>query len=168
MPVPRKFDWEEAQRLRAEGWAYRAIANALGVTDTAIQRACDPGLREKMKERQREWQQSGVCIDCGGQRSRNTTHERTGRGQKRCKPCADIAAATSVRENELRCGACREWKPDDDFPLNRREPQRRDRHDLCRPCQTEAKRRWRERHPDRYEAGEARNNERRRAARAAS
>lgn len=51
----------------------------------------------------------------------------------------------SAREGELRCVRCRQWKPDDDFPRsNHRTKARRGRHNHCRPCNNEIKRKWRE------------------------
>jgi hypothetical protein len=36
----RRFDHAEARRLRSEGLSWRALANHLGVTPTAVRRAC--------------------------------------------------------------------------------------------------------------------------------
>ena len=41
---------------------------------------------------------------------------------------------TTVRDAELRCTACQEWKPDDDFPFCRIRVHRRERHYQCRAC----------------------------------
>lgn len=141
MPVARTFDWSEAQRLRAEGWTYAAIAHELGVSRVAIRLACDSRAREDSAARLSEWQRSGTCPDCGGQASRN------GKRQHRCRACARKQMATSVRAATLRCLTCRQWLPDGAFPRNRTESQRRGRHGHCRDCTTEQKRRWRARRP---------------------
>lgn len=36
----RKFDWDEARRLRAEGWTFQALAARYGVNKSAIERVC--------------------------------------------------------------------------------------------------------------------------------
>jgi hypothetical protein len=58
-----------------------------------------------------------------------------------CRRCR----ATSVRDTELECGRCREWKPDDGFQRNRQEKMRRGRHRLCRVCSTITRREYRQR-----------------------
>lgn len=137
----RKFDWAEAQRRRADGETYTAIARDLGVSYKAVRFACDPVAREAAARRTKEWQTSGVCPDCGAPATR-----LRGIGQCRCRACAAKAQATSVRDGELLCIGCREWKPDHDFPHNRGSRlHRRGRHNLCRPCQTLAKRAYRSR-----------------------
>lgn len=44
---PRKFDHAEAQRLRAEGWTFRRIADRLGVSIYAAHYACSAERRAK-------------------------------------------------------------------------------------------------------------------------
>lgn len=141
MPRARLFDYDEAKRLRADGLTYQAIADRFGVSNSAVALAVNDAAREIANERANAWQRRGVCIDCGGQCTRTA-----GTPAHRCKTCAALAKATSVREDELQCMKCREWKPDAGFPSNRAESGvRRGRHDQCRPCLTEAKREWRER-----------------------
>ncbi len=147
----RKFDWEEARRLRAEEkLTYQQIADLLGVTDTAVMNVCNPKAYARAKVYSAAWQRSGVCVKCGAQRSRNSTLEREGVMKGRCVSCAAKERATSVREDELQCVTCREWKTDDGFPFNASQNRlRRGRHSQCRVCQTEAKRSWRKRNPGR-------------------
>lgn len=55
--------------------------------------------------------------------------------------------APSVRESELRCATCREWKPDEAFSLSRTvTPARRGRHRTCSTCATAVRRDYRNRH----------------------
>lgn len=137
----RRFDYEEAQRLRASGLSYKAIGERLGVSDTAIYWACNPKQRARSFVITREWQRRGTCIECGAQCSRTG-----GQPLHRCRRCSDKARVTTVRDTEMECVTCKQWKPDDAFPLGRRRDQaRRGRHRQCRVCLTVAKRKWRER-----------------------
>lgn len=135
----RKFDWDEAQRLRDQGLSYARIGRLLGVTGEAVRFAVNPEWRAKFAAYNAAYQREnkphqGICPDCGGISS-------DGRYRKgaRCKPCHDKHSATSVREHTLRCSACRYWLPDDDFPRAASNKQRRQRHALCRPCQNVAR-----------------------------
>jgi len=143
MSVARKFDWDEAKRLRSEGWTYVRIAAVMGVTDTAVIRACDDRQRAASKARVAAFQRSGVCVDCGGQCSRNATDLLNQKFHGRCRRCADVKQATSVRRLELQCQTCREWKPDRDFVSNKTLGHRRGRSQSCRSCQTVLKRAYR-------------------------
>lgn len=136
----RKFDWDEARRLRSEGMTYQDIAERFGVSDMAVYLACNEDARTAQNQRSSGWQKSGICPVCGGRASRNAAT-----GQHRCRSCASKAAATSVRETTLLCKKCRQWKPDVDFHLKRSNAHRRERHCYCRSCTTIEKRRWRER-----------------------
>jgi hypothetical protein len=135
----RAFDWDEALRLRVDGWSYNRIADHFGVTETAIRRILVPGLQERMNARVREYQrehkpQQGTCPDCGGINSQGRY-----RPESRCRECHVKHLATSVREDTLQCGGCRYWLPDEDFPHAHNRKARRGRHALCRPCQNVAK-----------------------------
>jgi hypothetical protein len=136
----RKFDWDEARRRHAAGETLAEIARDLGVTPNAVRFAVNDRARIRAELRASAWQMLGACPDCGARASRNGTD-----GQHRCTACAAKLKATSVRDRELQCMRCREWKHDNEFPFSRAEPQRRGRHKQCRPCQTEAKRAYRER-----------------------
>ncbi len=158
MGAPRKFDHDEARRLRGQGWTYQAIGDALGVSDMAVCRVCDETVRAKMDKAAQEWQRQGVCIDCGAPRIRVSKHH-----EARCRPCSIIAMATSVRDGELCCSTCKQWKPDDDFPFNRSLSVRRQRASQCRMCQTQQKRQWRARNPEKDRAANRRWSRQRRA-----
>ncbi len=139
----RKFDWDEARRLRADGWTYRAIADHLGVSLSAVNQACDDRARAVNRMRKAEWQRGGRCQDCGCQISRNAS-----RPARRCLACANAARRTSVRDDgHLRCSTCREWKEPAAFPhdWNSRAEARGFRRHLCTACDTLAKRAWRQR-----------------------
>lgn len=128
----RKFDWDEAVRLRASGLTLQAVASQLGVSVTAVQLACDPRLRAVNELRVAEYQRRGRCRTCGGRCSRNASGP-----QGECRACAYKRQATTVRPKSLRCWSCKVWKPDTDFPWNRAEAElRRGRHGTCRVCQT--------------------------------
>lgn len=155
-----RFDWDQARSLRAAGMSYDSIARRLRVSPNAVARVCDPERYHDMKVAVRNWQRAGRCIDCGALgRTRYIRKYSNGR----CKSCATKASATSVREHELQCHRCQLWKPDDSFQSCRTRQARRGRHQYCRQCNTEVKREWRERHPDRYQASLKRDQEKRRA-----
>lgn len=138
----RKFDWDEAIRLRSEGHSTKAIAERLGVTWNAVHRVVTPGVMEAEAVTQAAVAARGRCDDCGGPMNGLSRY----RGSTRCKTCAAIARATSVRPDSLQCVMCREWKPDDQFPRNRAESlARRGRHSTCRACATIARREYRNR-----------------------
>lgn len=140
----RKFDWDEAIRRREAGETYPAIAKAFGVSVAAVRMAVNPAERERMARTSSAWVRGARCPDCGTQTTRNRKGE-----DNRCTQCATRLRATSVREEELQCTRCQEWKPDEDFPMNRSEtPLRRYRHGLCRACSTIARREYRQRHPE--------------------
>lgn len=139
-PHARKFDWDEAKRLREEGLTYEEIGRRLGVSAVAAHYACDPAAYAASNERAATWQRQGICPDCGAQ---TTRHSAT--VSSRCRKCYSLAKASSVRPTELRCVSCREWLPDPEFPRHRRNVARRGRHRQCRECNTVAKRAWRQR-----------------------
>ncbi len=155
----RKFDWDEARRRHAAGESYAALAREYGVSNSAVQLACKDYLRARDQARASAWQSNGVCPVCGGRASRNRTT-----GQHRCMRCASVAAATSVRDGELRCGTCREWKPDDDFSRSASDSARRERNGTCRACGTVAKREYRARNRERERAYDRAYRRRRKAA----
>jgi hypothetical protein len=106
MSPPRKFDWDEAARLKRSGLSYAAIGSRLGVSANAIRRAVDPDYRAKDIASSIRWQASGVCSECGG---------RATRPYLRCRKCSAVHAATSVRNGEAKCFSCRRWLPLDAF-----------------------------------------------------
>lgn len=140
----RKFDWDEARRLRKEGMTYVEIASLMGVSATAVRIACDQRARATSYVNSAEYARSGVCVDCGGRMSRNST-----RPQLRCLSCHHRflrETAPTVRDTELRCFKCERWLPDLAFPHDRNNLARRGRHRECTDCQTAARRAYRERH----------------------
>ena len=141
MGRPRKFDWDEAIRLRAEDperWTYPVLADHFGVVPRTIYLVLNPAAREADNARTTEWQRGGVCEVCGAQCSRTR-----GRRQ-RCASCFNDSQATSVRGGELQCVSCRRWLPDKCFPRSRNNPRRRGRHASCSACLTKARRAYRE------------------------
>jgi hypothetical protein len=124
-----KFPWSEARKLRAKGWTYTDIAKKFGVSPAAVRLACDDYARSINRFRNSVYQKDGTCIDCGGPCSHNSKYPAN-----RCNTCAGKLRRTTVREDELKCTTCKEWKPDAEFPMNRTEPARRNHHTSCRPC----------------------------------
>jgi hypothetical protein len=152
----RKFDHEECIRLRTERpklWTYKKLAEHFGVSQAAIERVCKPQVRAKMdaqsklhRERLRR-----PCIQCGKPGVWAHTKGRTGL----CSRCAGARIADpNVRETELRCTRCGEWKPDEEFPKATagKGLARRGHRTFCRACATEVRREFRHRKPEQENA----------------
>ena len=156
----RRFDWDEARRLYADGLSIRQIALQVGVTWSAVQRVVEPEAYERAAAYSLSRKGKGVCVDCGG-----PTHESSKyQGSTRCTQCATALRVTSARDGELLCFGCKQWKPDDDFPMNRgSRVARRDRHSYCRSCQTVARREYRHRNIEKQRAYDRQYTARRRA-----
>ena len=138
----RRFDWDEAVRLRSEGLTCAEIGARLGVSGMAVYRVVVPGARERMNARAAAWKMSGACPDCGTEGVSRQALDKP----HRCVECAHKAQATSVRDGEQLCWHCKTWKPDADFPRNRAaRVSWRGRHHSCRVCQTTLKAAFRNR-----------------------
>jgi hypothetical protein len=153
MSVPRKFDWDEAQRLRRRGAAYTAIAELFGVSPSAVRFACDPRARAQARLRAADYQASGRCVDCGRQCSYNASMMRAGTSKGRCLECAAKARVTSVRDGALRCLTCRRWLPDSAFTWGQFGDHRRGRHTQCSECQVKMRTAYRAEHKVSCEGG---------------
>ena len=156
---PRQFDWDQARRLRAEGIPVAEIAERFGVSTTSVYFATNDEQRERQYRMlsERAYWRTGACVDCGTPVSRF-------RPGSRCRDCNAKNMAFTVRDDCLLCTRCDRWLPDDNFPGGKASMQRRGRHSLCRPCQTETRREWRQRNPEKTKAADLRDYQRRRAA----
>jgi hypothetical protein len=146
----RAFDHEEAKALRQadpKTWTYAHLAEHFGVSENAVFRVLIPGQQERYARRALEWARAHRR-PCKGGCGRLVWAQNKGRSGL-CVSCMNRARATSVRPDTLHCGRCREWKPDQDFPLQRSRKTRRGRASLCRPCQTVARREHRQRNHER-------------------
>lgn len=134
----RKFDWDEARRLHAEGWTYSALAMRFGVNRNSIAMAChEPTRIASLVERARI-QASGTCCECGKQCSHNSTYNRrAGRepDQDLCKSCSS-KAMMAVRFADG-CSRGHPWTPEN----TRLRPS--DGFRYCRTCDRERKARVR-------------------------
>lgn len=140
----RKLDWTRAAELHQLGLTYEEIGRRYGVSGQAVALAIHPERRARYEAYSKKWQRTGICDDCGGPMNRASRSQ----GHSRCQRCAAARAATSVREDTLRCFMCRDWKPDDEFPkggIRSESNPRRGRHSQCRGCNTIARREYRER-----------------------
>lgn len=151
MPLPRRFDWDEARQQRAEGWTYLALAHHHNVSINAIRRVCDPKVAVGMTAAIAERQTSGTCPDCGVPTSFNPSSRRRRGisdtdGSNRCRTCADLQRATTVRPTTLQCCYCRLWLPDEDFYGDQNAVARRGRAGRCKACGAVANRDLRLRH----------------------
>jgi hypothetical protein len=133
----RQFDHEECARLRAEDperWTYPELAAHFGVSVVGIQRILNPRLRERMQEHVNAYarRQRRPCLGgCGTLVWMHGGKSRSGY----CLRCVSaLIAAPNVRETELRCLKCGEWKPDDQFYRRTSNHARRGRVTHCKPC----------------------------------
>ena len=154
----RRFDWDEARRRHAAGESLTALAHEYGVSPMAVYYAVNDEARARMAARNGRWVREGVCPDCGTQTTRHNARE-----DRRCRNCSAIAQATTVRDDELQCVTCKEWKPDDQFPGDRKRIARRGKHRQCRTCQTKARRDHRHRNREAENAYQREYKARRRA-----
>jgi len=132
----REFDHDEARRLRAEDpkrWSYRALAEHFDVSYTAVQRLFNAHAEERLNRHTLRWarRRRRPCLGGCGTLVWAHTKNRTGY----CLRCIGAQfAAANVREAELRCTRCGEWKPDDQFYRRRSNHARRGRATHCKPC----------------------------------
>lgn len=144
----RAFDHEEAIALHADGWTYPALAERFGVSETAISRVCNPNTRERMQRlsNQWAWKQRKPCRGGCGRLVWMTARARTGF----CAECwAERLNEPNVREDELRCTNCGEWKRDAEFGGSKAAKNRRFRRGWCRACETKSRRAHRRTHAER-------------------
>lgn len=140
----RRFDHDEARRRYAAGESVAALAREYGVTESAVYLVVSAKQAASARALHERYRTADRCERCGAVKS---LFSRYTSGSRLCRSCAMDDRATSVREGELRCSSCGEWKPDDDFPRNRSARlRRRGRHNQCRSCQTNARQAYRERH----------------------
>jgi hypothetical protein len=137
----RKFDHEDARRRHQAGESISSLAQEYGVSHNAVLLVVSDQARATRRAYE-EWQKTaGRCRRCGAPMHIVSFY----RGSRFCRDCALDNLATSVGDGVLRCTTCREWKPDEDFPRNRREPKRRrGRHHQCRACCTRRRQEYRE------------------------
>lgn len=139
-PSRRRFDHDEARARYAAGETPSTLARAYGVSVNAMRCVLIPADYERVQAAG----MSGTCIDCGNRCAKYRTGSPGVSDVFRCRACWAKTIATSVRESELQCIVCREWKPDADFPKNRNKAVRRFRHQMCRVCATTERHRYRE------------------------
>ncbi len=130
MSRPRIFDHDEARERYASGESGPRLAEAFGVSTTRIYQVVNAEYGARAAKRAAEWQRHGVCPDCGGPSTRHGVNLNL-----RCRACHYKHASTTVMPHSLKCVVCHVFKLDEDFPFNRFEKHRRDRHTVCRACQ---------------------------------
>lgn len=164
----RRFDRDEARRLRDQGLTYAEVGRRLGVTREAIRYGLDPAARLRADAARARLQTSGTCIDCGAPCSHNaTSNTLAGRGPDDdvCRECSYARQRTSVRPDALWCPGCEAWLPDDAFHRNASSRKgRRGRRNECKACDTARRHAYRVLHPDKERAAQERRQQRRRAA----
>jgi hypothetical protein len=151
---PRSFDYDEAKRLRSEGLSYREIGRRLGVSDTAVQRACDPAYRRRQRASGERWieeqrhpcfggcgvlvwhhqaARSGYCRACFGERRNVVRHgtENEYRQGCRCRDCTTAAAEAKRRRRQKSRVPCSHGCGTLVDAINRAKP---DKPPECRSC----------------------------------
>jgi ribosomal protein S27E len=142
----RKFDRDEALALYEKWGNWAQVARRLGVSYAAMYLAFNEEARKKNEARSKKWQMSGVCPGCGKEGTTKHRHMTTHtyvRADAYCRKCAGILRRTSIRDGELKCGVCKEFKPDSEFPTNRIEVRRRYKHTSCKSCGNAARKAYR-------------------------
>lgn len=143
MGAPRKFDWDEARRLRAQGMTYTAIGAQFGVTPSAVVFACDGRALAMSKAAKAAYQQQhgnlsmyDTCA-CG---------ERKAKRAKRCAKCFAATRATQIDERgNLWCSTCKRYRGPGCFPTDFGLMEtRKGRGRQCTECGTKAKRAYRD------------------------
>lgn len=129
MAAPRKFDHDEARRLRAEGMTYTELARRMGVNFTAVKRVCDEEVRKRMDAEAARWTRDNSRIPCRGGCGRLVWMHQPGRSGY-CPTCfgQKITEANGpMHGTPTGYGSIRRCRCED-----------------CRRAATEAKRRFRE------------------------
>lgn len=153
----RKFDWDEARRLRGEGWTHQRIADRFGVSRTAIHFVLNEKARLAANRRAKEWQMGGSCEECGGRciRPSHLSRSEHAAADRRmlCRTCRGRASRTGVEVIngviQIRCGSCRIYKPVDDYgprTARRLVEGKAVRKRTCRSCEALKRQDYRERH----------------------
>ncbi len=155
----RTVNYQVIRERYAAGETVTEIARDIGFSFAGVKRIVDPAFSAKLYAVSQASLMSGTCPDCG----KEGTFKHKG-VSSRCRDCASRALATSVREGELRCYRCREWKPDAEFPNSSKNKARRGRHKNCRLCNTTLRREHRHRNPEAAKAYDREYKRRRRAA----
>jgi hypothetical protein len=153
MLLPRVFDHDECRRLRAEDpkrWTFKELAAHFDVSSAAVSRVLNPQTRARMDRNSLAWarRQRAPCKGgCGTLVWRHGVQGRARTGY--CLRCLALQRSKSVRADTLLCTRCKQWKPDEQFPHRNDAVSRRGRATLCRPCQTIARREYRNSTPER-------------------
>lgn len=144
----RAFDHDECKRLRALGWSYPKLAAYFAVSEAGVARVCDAKTRERMDAYTAQYLRDKREPCKGGCGVLVWTHMKNRSGY--CPACAAaLIAAPNVRDNELRCTRCGEWKPDEDFyKASGKCLARRGRKTACKSCDNAARRGHRRRTAD--------------------
>lgn len=85
-----------ALELRAQGYGYKRIGRALGVSPSTVRRWVLPGAREAnlLASREAKRRRTGTCVDCGGVTRYN------GHGRESSERCASCSRAKQMGERK--------------------------------------------------------------------
>ena len=137
----RRFDHDEAKRLRASGWTWRALADRYGVCANAVVRVVDDRARARLDASTRQWM-TALCDDCGSECTHNWSSKHGRHDRVVCRPCSmerrkEESLLSRMDENgDLLCSGCGVYRPMVDFVMRQSGSPR----SRCRACETEARR----------------------------
>lgn len=147
-PKPKRkplFDWDEARRLVAGGMSYRKAAAELGVTRNAVARVCDPARYEEHKRhaagRRNNYSEGKKCPGCGKPIVDKATTCAECFGKRLVEEARD---RIELADGRLLCRECNDFKEPGAFSKGTVRA-RGMRKSICRQCDTDRKRRYRQR-----------------------
>jgi hypothetical protein len=136
----RTFDHDKARALHEADplrWTCAELARYFDVNYNSVRRILDPSEDARTRSRAAQWFRDHR-VPCKGECGRLVYGHHKGRTGY-CRSCVGGHLTSSVRESELKCGRCGEWKPDEAFPHRHKAKARRGRHSQCRACATLAR-----------------------------
>ena len=139
----RKFDWDQAKRMRDSGMTIADIAAALGVSYGGVRRVVDPHYRAMLDVSAAEYQRThwrrkrmDQC-KCGAEKTKSANM---------CAACHRDKFDVDVGPSgTLRCHLCDRFLPTEVFPTDNRKPLRGFRRTICRSCDSRRRKLNRER-----------------------
>ena len=148
----RKFDHDEAIRLRAEGWTWQSLADHFGVVPQAVRRVVNPTVRKRMDKNTKE-RFKALCGDCGRECTHNWWTKRARHDRVVCFHCSQIRTREENLltrldpDGNIRCSKCGEHRTHDMYRFDRGFPVSH-----CRTCETASRRANREANVERERA----------------
>jgi len=123
-------DLSKAEYLQRAGWSNKGITQHFNGHYSQLEvatalRDTDALTDIRAQQRQQNRATRHPCIDCGTPVARRAS---------RCRDCWAKHMATTVRDDELLCVSCRQWKPDNEFTARGAARTRRYHDYYCTDC----------------------------------